>query len=348
MPEKEIVSEEVMVAEAPKRRVGRPRKVVSTEEGVGTNEPKRRVGRPKKQAVMNEDESGMLPLTLGMKLQQARHQQHIKLSSVSKKLCIKETYLEALEEGRYYAFPALVYGAGFLRAYATFLGLDANEMAERFRRETTDINTESLDMPRATEPGALPKPKTIIKSLLVLLLLYLVWNAVKIITHKPFPEPALPVVEERAPADPAVQEVPVTVDELVPPQPEEKNKEKSGKGQTQKDVKQVKADTASAVLVPKKTGVSYGLKTPARVSFVATDRVGIEILDTEANSVLFQKTLEPGDRYNPVDGVDGMVLRTTNAGGLDVYIDGKKVKTLGKKGQAKTGVSMSAADLLKD
>ena len=100
--------------------------------------------------------------------------------------------------------------------------------------------------------------------------------------------------------------------------------------------------------VIKRVGTSYGLKTPARVSFLATDTVKVEIRDTEADSILFQKTLEPGDRYNPVDGVEGLVLRTTNAGGLDIYVDGKKVKTLGKKGQIKTGVSLNATDLLKD
>ena len=345
-PRKTVVSEELIVEEKPKRRVGRPRKTIVSEELIVEEAPQRHVGRPKKSASACETENDMLPLTLGVILQQARQKQHIKLSSVSKKLCIKETYLKALEEGHYYVFPALVYGAGFLRAYATFLGLDANELAERFRRETTDIKVEPLDMPRVSEPGAMPKPKTIVKSILALVLLYLIWNVVKIMTHNPFPEPTLPAVEESRSTD--EQAVPVTVDELAPTQSEQKSGNKIEKDQVKKETKSAKTEEASASQVPVKVGVSYGLKTPARVSFLATDSVKIEILDTEANSILFQKTLEPGDRYNPVDGVEGMVLRTTNAGGLDVYIDGKKVKTLGKKGQIKTSVSMSAKDLLKD
>ena len=47
-------------------------------------------------------------LSLGELLQQARKRKRMRLPSISKKLCIKEVYLDALERGHYYAFPALV------------------------------------------------------------------------------------------------------------------------------------------------------------------------------------------------------------------------------------------------
>jgi len=277
-------------------------------------------GRPRKEKV-----DDMLPLTLGLTLQQARHAKHIKIPSASKKLRIKEEYLEALESGHYYVFPALVYGIGFLRSYAAFLGLNPDEMVERFHRETTDIKEETLDMPRNHDPKVMPSKKTIIRALLALLLLYIVWNTFQKLTEKPFPELKLP----EAVAEKSVEEDVQTVIISVVPKAE---------GEEQKDA-------PAPSVQPNRVPVVYGLKKAARVSFLATETTKIEIKDTEAGSILLSKTLEKGDRYNPDQDSEGLVLQTTNAGGLDVYIDGKKVRTLGEKGQAKNGVKMDPKSL---
>ena len=311
--------------------------------------PKRR-GRPRK----NPIEVEVAPDRLGILLQQARHQRHMKLPSIAKKLCIKECYLDALEKGHYYAFPALVYGAGFLRSYATFLGLNANEMAERFRRETTDIKVNPVDMPRATDPTVLPDGKVILKAVVILLTLYVGWIIFKAMMHQPMPEPEMPVVEEAiSQVTPSEEIQPVVADDLQR-HPEAIKKEEEKKAAVQLPVVQevakiVPVEEVKPAPLPKpRVGTVYGLKTPVRVSFVATDKVQVEIRDTEADSVLFQKTLEAGDQYNPIAEPEGMVLKTTNAGGLDVYVDGKKVQTLGKKGQMKAGVQMNAEAFLKD
>ena len=277
-------------------------------------------GRPKKEKV-----DDMLPLTLGLTLQQARHAKHVKIPSASKKLKIKEEYLEALENGHYHVFPALVYGIGFLRSYAAFLGLDPDEMVERFHRETTDIKEEPLDMPRNHDPKVMPSKKTIIRALLALLLLYFIWNLFQKLTETPFPELKLPETVTEKSGDEEIQTVVISV------------------------VPQTEDEAQKAVPVPpvppNRVPVVYGLKKAARVSFVATETTKIEIKDTEAGSILLSKTLEKGDRYNPDQDSEGLVLQTSNAGGLDVYIDGKKVRTLGEKDQAKTDVKMDLKSL---
>ena len=92
----------------------------------------------------------------------------------------------------------------------------------------------------------------------------------------------------------------------------------------------------------------YGLKETARVSFVATAKTWIEIRDTEADSILLSQNLDVGDRYNPDEDSEGMVLKTSNAGGLDVYVDGRKIGPLGRKGQTKAGIQMDADSLMKE
>lgn len=271
----------------------------------------------------------LLPLTLGLTLRQARRQKKLKLSSVAKKLCIKEIYLDALEQGHYHIFPALVYGIGFLRSYATFLGLNADEMVDLFYRETTDIKTDTLDMPQADNPKVIPTTKIIIKSLFLLFLFFLMWSVVQILAYKPVPLPQLnaPILQE-IPPEPGISDsedandstAPLVADELTPP---------------------------PAVISPKKTvqsstpagkrhqPVSYGMKTPASVSFVATAPAHIEVRDSEANQVLLAQNLQPGDRFNPAEDSEGLVFKTDNAGAIMVHINGRAARALGATGQTK-------------
>lgn len=134
------------------------------------------------------------PDTIGGILQQARSQKHMKLPSISKKLRIREEFLDALEKGNYNVFPAKVYGIGFLRTYANFLGLNADELISRLKKESSDTNSPSLDMPRAHDPKIMPTPMIILKSLVALLLIYSIWTIFRIMTYTPFPEPQMPGV----------------------------------------------------------------------------------------------------------------------------------------------------------
>ena len=285
-------------------------------------------GRPRKET---PSETDMLPLTLGVILQQARQAKHMKLPSISKKLRIKETYLEALEKGNYAVFPALVYGVGFLRSYAIFLGLNPDEMIARFHRETSDIQEESIDMPRSYDAGILPSFKTVVWSLLILFFLYLGWNLYQIMTSNPLQVLEKPTVSKVVNVTEVNEPAPVSADDIIVPNSAELPHDATVVSQSDSILPAV-----------------YGLKMPARVSFVATGKTTIEIRDLEANSILLKKDLKPGDRYNPDADSEGLALKTTDAGALDVYIDGKKVKTLGKKGQTKAGIQLDAPHLLKD
>jgi cytoskeleton protein RodZ len=277
-------------------------------------------------------------LSLGEVLQQARKRKRMKLPSIAKKLCIKEVYLDALERGHYYDFPALVYGVGFLRTYSVFLGLNPDEAVALFHKETNDIKHEKLKMPQATDPKVLPSAKTIIKSLLALFLLMVIWYLFEVIRYKPLPEIPLPKTEVSI-ENVDVSEVPLTADEI-------QTEKESIVEKTEESPKAT--PVVSEVKKTDRKPIAYGLKKVARVSFVATEETWIEVRDVEADQVFIKQTLQAGDRYNPDEDSEGLVLKTTNAGGLDVYVDGKKIKTLGKKNQTKANVLMDADNLLKD
>lgn len=73
---------------------------------------------------------------VGAVLRTARLKTGEDLKSVSDRLRIRRVYLEALEESRHDDLPGRAYAIGFVRTYAGYLGFNATEMVERYKRET--------------------------------------------------------------------------------------------------------------------------------------------------------------------------------------------------------------------
>lgn len=77
-------------------------------------------------------------------LQDARIEKGYSLESVVKAIKIKKSFLEAIEEGRYLDLPSESYAMGFIKNYASFLGIDKNKAAALFRREYEGVQGRIL------------------------------------------------------------------------------------------------------------------------------------------------------------------------------------------------------------
>ena len=91
-------------------------------------------------------------LTLGAQLRERREAMGVTLAEVEVATRIRQKYLSALESEEWHMLPGEVVGRGFLRNYADYLGLDAQEIMER-RRATTDMGmTQALSTTSAGAP----------------------------------------------------------------------------------------------------------------------------------------------------------------------------------------------------
>ena len=72
---------------------------------------------------------------LGERLRAARESQGISLSQAAAETRILQRYIVALEDGDYQNLPGDVYIRGFIRNYAAFLGLSADELIDLYRHE---------------------------------------------------------------------------------------------------------------------------------------------------------------------------------------------------------------------
>jgi cytoskeletal protein RodZ len=93
---------------------------------------------------------------LGDEFRAAREARHLSLSDVSEQIHIRSTYLESIELEDWAAIAAPVYVKGFIRTYARFLGLDAEEAVRSYSALVADGATGSGPAPR---PMARLQPK---------------------------------------------------------------------------------------------------------------------------------------------------------------------------------------------
>lgn len=72
---------------------------------------------------------------LGHRLHQLRLQRRQTLEEIAQELKIKSTFLAAIERGEYSKLPSPAYAQGFVRNYASYLGLSKAETTMLFKRE---------------------------------------------------------------------------------------------------------------------------------------------------------------------------------------------------------------------
>ncbi len=80
-----------------------------------------------------------------------------------------------------------------------------------------------------------------------------------------------------------------------------------------------------------------------RVVLVAKEASWIQVADND-QKVIFRKVLRPGDKYL-VPEKKGLTLVTANAGGLNIFVDDKKVQSIGDSGEIVRGVSLNPKEL---
>lgn len=109
--------------------------------------------------------------SLPERLYAARERKGVDLYRAERDTKIRAKYLAALERGDWKELPGAVYTKGFLRNYALYLGLDAEEVVGQWRRERGDAAAQqpSIVVPRpitAPRPALTFTPGVIVAALL--------------------------------------------------------------------------------------------------------------------------------------------------------------------------------------
>lgn len=90
---------------------------------------------------------------IGSVFREARNRRKIDLSEVEAATRIRVRYLRAIENEEWDVLPGDVYTRGFIRTYATFLGLDGERLADDYRKSVEGRGRSLVPEPAAAASG---------------------------------------------------------------------------------------------------------------------------------------------------------------------------------------------------
>ncbi len=290
--------------------------------------------------------------TVGDELQRARISKKLDVKTVANHLRIRESFVVALETNDYTVFPALVYGIGFLRAYASYLGLEPSTLVERIKQETQSLVSSETQTPIPEKYNVLPSKRIIVSCLILLFCLCLGWYVWSYAEQKTgavlSPEPMEIVSQvhaiEKAPieVDTILKETTLLTEELNAVLPLEATKD------VIEPVSDASADTSSEQLsdvvdeIKKEpiykdlTGHVYGQQDGARLVLIAKERVWFDVKD--GKTLVFNQIMSKGDGYFVPHDKGNLIMRTGNARGLEVYVDGESKGLLSQTETVKNNI----------
>ncbi|MGZ5937182.1 MAG: RodZ domain-containing protein [Rhizomicrobium sp.] len=294
-----------------------------------------------------------MPLeTVGQDLRAARLRRGDDLATVSKVLKIRKDHLEALEEDRLDALPGRTYAVGFVRSYADYLGLDTAQCVERYKAEIAG-RSDSNGTPQVTvidedEHRRLPQGWKIIATVGVLLMLYGIYYLISSASSM-FSQPATPPPPSQMAPKPVAAHVTPHPVGLPPPAPAMTAPPSTAAPSAQQPPAAAPtatpATTAPAPEAPLPAGTVYGQQNHnARV--VLRIHVATRILVQGPDGIVYMnRTLNPGDTYQVPNKV-GVTLTTTNAGAVELDLDGQSMGYAGQGAGVAEAISLDPQSIV--
>ena len=249
---------------------------------------------------------------IGDLLRRERERQNLSIKDIEKATSIRALYIDAIEKGEYKTLPGEVYAKGFVRNYANYLKLNANEIVNAFNGEmhpqeelqeaaessfaeearqeqSAERNREEYRGPKITSLESYPMEKKShgIRNALMVAVAVFVVALVALIAFGGDEEPSSPTPR--------------------------------AKTQTQQGQKPKQTEAA-----PKPVADGVELK----LSF--TDRCWTEVVVDGKTE--FEGVAEKGKALN-VKGKDKVRITAGNAGALNYSLNGKDMGAIGQKGE---------------
>lgn len=262
---------------------------------------------------------------LGAYLRRHREEQGLSLEEIEEQTRIRRPYLEAIEAGEWDRLPPGVYTRGLLKSYARALGVSKNSVMRMYAKE---------------RPGEarLPEPQLISQPLLretrfsfeILLAATVLVVALSLFAWTVVRSPALESIWQGGGDAGEGGGAPVTESE-------------AGADPTAIDVEAI-AEGATATAIPKmtvapvreETATPRPSPTPSGLLAVidVSSDVWLEVrLDDEEPVAGF---LRPGDDPVRYQAKERIVVKTGNAGPMEMEINGQAVGSLGEAGEVRT------------
>ena len=283
------------------------------------------------------------PRSAGDELRRQREALGLDLAEVAAALRIKPAYLAALEAGRPDELPGAVYAIGFIRAYAGYLGLDNREMLRLFKQQSSLLAAKpDLAFPILSGERSVPGGGVLLVALILAVCAYGGWFYLST-GDGPRPERVAQIPLELLPyrepfrTPPAVsQPVEAQAAPRPPAVPSSPTQTGSGSGAS--------PAAAGAAMAAVPVATDPAANPSGEVVIRATADSWIQIRDAR-QLVLLTRVLKAGESCR-APARPGLSMRTGNAGGLEITVDGVPAPPIGARGMVRRNVALDGHALL--
>jgi len=266
---------------------------------------------------------------IGDYLKREREFRNISLEEISRTTKIRESILRAIEENQLDSIDSPVFVKGFLRAYATYVGLDPNDVVlryEAFLKEEEEGPASTAPKKKTdTTPGQWKSIYIILPiSLLVLcgfVLFLLIHDSGTLDSNKkPHPDKE-PASVPAGQTEPESLTTAPALSAIEPDRPEDDSPQTSG---SPPPVNPPPVHPQRSVLVPSETAPSIVIELRA----LEDTWMQLSIDGGPSEEIL----LHPGEVISR-EGVDNIDMKIGNAGGVELFCNGKDMGRPGESGK---------------
>ena len=291
---------------------------------------------------MNEGDTAATSEKIGDNLRAAREAANATLDDISALLKIRSDHLQALENDDFERLPGSVYAIGFIRTYATHLGLNAGELIERYKAAVAVPHLEDQGPNPQTEYEPVSGGLKIAIGVAAVFVVYILWliagGAGDVEKNSRIAEVTAPPIETPlAPAPQAGSEKPST-DETASAQAAP---ERFGEGVAASPP--INNVDVPAVEVKEISPMANETADAAIIEIRAARRTWMRIESNEGR-VLFSSIIRKGEGFTLDDGA--YTLATRDAGALEFFVNDASVGSVGRRGQILTARKIERAAIL--
>lgn len=293
---------------------------------------------------MVDGENATASEKIGYVLRDAREATDASLDDISALLKIRSDHLQALENDDFERLPGSVYAIGFIRTYATHLGLNAGELIERYKVAVAVPHLEDQGPNPQTDVEPMSGALKIAIGVMAVFVVYILWLIAGGAGDDKNTRITTPPAAASAPSQ-AVETPKQATDTISKaakkPASEALTPNASPSGQVSQD-----APNSEAVVDASEIEPLAAPSTPvedAKIEIRAARRTWMRIESAEGQ-VLFSSIIRQGEGFK-LENADGYTLATRDAGALEFYVNDNAVGAVGRRGQILTARKIERASI---
>lgn len=271
---------------------------------------------------------------IGELLRNSRLKKGKTLSDVSKDLCIRKVYLEAIESMDSKKLPPIPYCLGFVRSYANYLDMNAARIVQAYRQtaypEQEDEAEEMSVSTNAPMENGGPSLKHILLGLAGLVVIFIFWTSVSSYNQQKAKEDSQDVVIDNVVPEPVIIEdndTPVSEDEIIAETLEGNElKAETAEAEETKPVQNEISDKVSSNAETPQIKADAKEEEIAAAPHIQIVLVGPSWLELkQGDKVLLSGIYSKGFKYD-VPNEAGIILSVGRYYNVNLYVDGKLTK----------------------